>query len=73
MNCLVTGAAGFIGSRLCQRLLKSGYDVVGVDSFTDYYPRWMKEKNFEPLKKEKNFKSVEKDINELDLKNTLTN
>ena len=73
MNCLVTGAAGFIGSRLCQRLLKTGYDVVGIDSFTDYYPRWIKEKNFEPLKKEKNFKFVEKDINELELKNTLTN
>lgn len=73
MNCLVTGAAGFIGSRLCQRLLKTGYDVVGVDSFTDYYPRWIKEKNLEPLKKEKNFKFVEKDINELELKNTLKN
>ena len=56
MNCLITGAAGFIGSRLCQRLLKTGYDVVGVDSFTDYYPRWIKEKNLEPLKKENNFK-----------------
>lgn len=73
MKCLVTGAAGFIGSRLCQRLLKTGYDVVGVDSFTDYYPRWIKEKNLEPLKKENNFKFVEKDINELNLKSTFTN
>ena len=73
MNCLVTGVAGFIGSRLSQRLLQTGYDVVGVDSFTDYYPRWIKEKNIEFLKKEKNFKFVEKDINELKLKNSLVN
>jgi UDP-glucose 4-epimerase len=34
---VVTGAAGFIGSHLCERLLDEGYEVLGVDSFTDYY------------------------------------
>ncbi|MDD4857370.1 MAG: NAD-dependent epimerase/dehydratase family protein [Candidatus Krumholzibacteria bacterium] len=34
---VVTGAAGFIGSHLCERLLDEGHEVLGVDSFTDYY------------------------------------
>ena len=72
MNCFVTGAAGFIGSHLCRRLLKEGYTVLGVDSFTDYYPRWIKEQNVKSLKKEKNFQFIEEDLNELDLKNTVS-
>ena len=39
MKALVTGAAGFIGSHLAERLLDRGADVVGIDCFTDYYPR----------------------------------
>ena len=39
MNCLVTGAAGFIGSHLCERLLDDGHDVLGLDAFIPYYPR----------------------------------
>jgi UDP-glucose 4-epimerase len=42
---LVTGAAGFIGSHLVERLLDEGASVVGVDSFEDYYPRELKEAN----------------------------
>lgn len=42
---LVTGCAGFIGSHLAHDLLERGHDVVGVDSFTDYYPRSLKESN----------------------------
>ena len=55
MSCLVTGAAGFIGSHLCRRLLKEKISVVGIDSFSDYYPTWIKEKNILPLLKEKKF------------------
>ena len=40
---LVTGCAGFIGSTLAETLLDAGADVVGVDAFTDYYPRDRKE------------------------------
>jgi nucleoside-diphosphate-sugar epimerase len=45
MKCLVTGAAGFIGSHLCERLLRDGHAVVGVDAFIPYYPRPVKEAN----------------------------
>ena len=45
MNCLVTGAAGFIGSHLCERLLQAGHSVVGIDAFIPYYPRAIKEAN----------------------------
>jgi len=67
----VTGAAGFIGAHLCRRLLKEGYDVTGVDSFTDSYPRWMKEKNIQPLKKETKFRFIANDLNGLDLRKML--
>ena len=42
---VVTGAAGFIGSHLVERLLAAGHEVVGIDSFEDYYPRPFKEAN----------------------------
>jgi nucleoside-diphosphate-sugar epimerase len=45
MKCLVTGAAGFIGSHLCERLLQAGHTVVGVDGFVPSYARSAKEAN----------------------------
>jgi nucleoside-diphosphate-sugar epimerase len=45
MKCLVTGAAGFIGSHLCEYLLQAGHTVVGVDAFIPFYPRAVKEVN----------------------------
>ena len=42
MKALVTGAAGFIGSTLVDRLLAQGHDVVGIDSFEGYYARELK-------------------------------
>jgi nucleoside-diphosphate-sugar epimerase len=45
MKCLVTGAAGFIGSHLCERLLRDGHAVSGLDAFVPYYPRPVKEAN----------------------------
>lgn len=71
MKILVTGCAGFIGSHLGERLIKEGYEVVGIDCFTDYYSREIKESNIEWLKKQPNFRFIEKDLLELDLVNLL--
>lgn len=68
MNCVVTGAAGFIGSHLCQRLLKEGFFVTGIDCFTDFYPRWIKEKNIQGLLQEKNFTFISDDLDSTDLR-----
>ena len=59
MKALVTGAAGFIGSTLSEALLSRGTDVIGLDCFTDYYPRAAKEQNLEPLRSRANFTFVE--------------
>jgi UDP-glucose 4-epimerase len=58
-KALVTGVAGFIGSHIADRLLERGFTVVGVDSFTDYYPRWMKERNIELARQNPRFAIVE--------------
>ena len=49
MRYVVTGAAGFIGSHLSEALLAAGHDVVGVDSFTDYYDPERKRENARDL------------------------
>jgi UDP-glucuronate 4-epimerase len=46
---VVTGAAGFIGSHLAEALVGAGHDVVGLDCFTDYYDRTLKEENAREL------------------------
>ncbi len=67
MNCLVTGAAGFIGSHLCLRLLKEGFSVIGIDSFNDYYSRWIKDKNILPFKSHGQFQLISANLNDIDL------
>ncbi len=62
MKVLVTGVSGFIGSSLSERLLGEGFQVVGVDSFFDYYPRKIKERNLENLLNKSDFEFVEADI-----------
>jgi len=68
---VVTGAAGFIGSHLCERLLAQGHQVVGVDSFTDFYERARKEENLEDSRGHANFTFEELDLVDADLRPVL--
>jgi nucleoside-diphosphate-sugar epimerase len=67
MSVLVTGAAGFIGSSLADALTKRGDDVVGLDCFTDYYSRDIKESNLAPLRTRPNFRFIEDTIQSVPL------
>jgi UDP-glucuronate 4-epimerase len=62
MHALVTGAAGFIGSHLCERLCSEGWTVLGVDNLSDYYDTRLKEANLETLRDRTNFAFVRLDI-----------
>ena len=66
MKAIVTGCAGFIGSHLVDKLLEHGYEVIGIDCFTDYYPREIKEANISNALKSRDFKFIEKDIWDMD-------
>jgi nucleoside-diphosphate-sugar epimerase len=59
MRALVTGVAGFVGSHLGERLLDGGAEVLGIDCFTDYYARPLKEANLAPLRARDRFSFVE--------------
>ncbi len=62
MTILVTGAAGFIGSHLAERLLRRGDEVIGLDNFNDYYNPARKRANERRLCAYPNFRMVEADL-----------
>ncbi|MCH8029890.1 MAG: NAD-dependent epimerase/dehydratase family protein [Candidatus Dadabacteria bacterium] len=72
MLFLVTGAAGFIGSHLCERLLYDGHEVIGVDSFLDHYPRKVKENNVLNIIHNPNLQFVDGDLCDLSLSELLS-
>jgi len=59
---LVTGAAGFIGSHLCEALVERGDEVIGLDNFDPFYARAVKEQNLEGLRRAPGFRFVETDL-----------
>lgn len=71
MRAVVTGAAGFIGSHLCDRLLAGGHSVAGIDCFSDYYSRTIKERNLESVREHPDFEFSELDLVDDDLRGVL--
>lgn len=68
LRALVTGAAGFIGSQLVERLLAAGYRVVGIDDFDDYYSRAAKRRNLRTAMGDRRFQLLQRDVMGLDAK-----
>lgn len=71
-TALITGAAGFIGSHLAERLLAENFNVLGLDCFTDYYARDLKEKNLRAARQHPRFTFIEADLRTADLRELLT-
>jgi nucleoside-diphosphate-sugar epimerase len=59
---VVTGCAGFIGSHVTETLLDRGDDVIGIDAFTDFYPRPLKERNVGAARADRRFTLIEDDL-----------
>jgi len=67
VKALVTGCAGFIGSTLTERLLADGAEVIGIDAFTDYYPRPVKEQNLRAAMAHPSFEFIDAPLHDVDL------
>jgi nucleoside-diphosphate-sugar epimerase len=67
VKVVVTGAAGFIGSHLVDRLLAEDHEVAGVDAFVDFYPRAVKEQNLRAARDHRRFRLIEGEVQGLPL------
>ncbi len=72
LTVIVTGAAGFIGMHLCQRLLDRGQAVIGVDDFNPYYEVSLKEARAARLLAQPSFELVRMDVAEAEAFQALT-
>ncbi len=70
-NILITGAAGFIGSHLCERLLEEGYNIYGLDNFDPYYEPSLKRRNLSGVLHHPSFTLIEADIREAERLNAI--
>lgn len=66
MKALISGAAGFIGSHLCERLLADGWAVTAVDNFNDFYNPQVKRRNITECMENSAFSLIEGDIRDAD-------
>ena len=62
MIVLVTGAAGFIGSHVCEQFLEIGFSVIGLDNFDSFYSKEIKQQNLAELYNKSGFDFYEADI-----------
>lgn len=62
MHYLVTGGAGFIGSHLCETMIRAGHVITCLDNFNDYYSPNIKRRNILPLKQNSQFELIQGDI-----------
>lgn len=70
-RCVVTGAAGFVGSHLAEALIARGHEVIGLDAFVPYYPRPLKERNLEGLRGSSQFTFHETDLRTAELQSLI--
>ena len=72
LKAIVTGVCGFIGSQLAERLLASGWEITGLDCFTEFYDRGLKERNLALVQGTPGFSFIEADVVEADLEGLMS-